>query len=192
MINKENIHKMIINDIPVNESITLRIFSLLDYQAIYYGIDQNRAFLRKWLPFVDSTKSDKDTLAFVKSVVDDVERRQEVFTIWYEGEFAGLIGLKDIDYLNRKLEIGYWLIERMTGKGIMTLSVETLINFSFEKLEMNRIQIKCAIGNKESSAIPKRLGFHFEGIERQGEKHHKKYVDLEIYSIVKQEWSNFQ
>lgn len=182
---------MIIEDIIVSDSITLKILSLLDYQAIYYGIDQNRVFLRKWLPFVDSTKSDKDTLAFVKSVVDDVERRQEIFTIWYEGEFAGLIGLKDIDYLNRKLEIGYWLIERMTGKGIMTLSVEALINFVFVKLEMNRIQIKCAIGNKESSAIPKRLSFHFEGVERQGERHQERYLDLEIYSIVKKEWSRF-
>lgn len=183
---------MIIDNIVVNDSITLRILSVLDYKAIYYGIDQNRAFLKKWLPFVDMTKSDKDTLAFVKSIVDDVERRQEVFTIWYEGEFAGLVGLKEIDYLNRKLEIGYWLIERMTGKGIMTLSVEKLIDFVFEKLEMNRIQIKCAVGNNSSSAIPKKLGFQFEGIERQGERYITKYFDIEVYSLLTKEWTNIR
>ena len=66
MLNLKSLEKMIIEDIVVNDSILLKIISVLDYKAIYYGIDQNRAFLRKWLPFVDMTKSDKDTLAFVK------------------------------------------------------------------------------------------------------------------------------
>jgi ribosomal-protein-serine acetyltransferase len=184
---------MIVNEITVNESITLNILSLVDYQSIYYAIDHNRNHLRKWLPFIDFTKSSKDTLAFVKSVVDDVERRQEVFTIWVEGEFAGLIGLKDIDYLNRRVEIGYWLVEQMIGKGIMTLSVDKLVEFVFETLQMNRVQIKCGVGNTKSSAIPKRIGFQLEGIERQGEKHAEKYIDLEVYSLLQKEWEkNFR
>jgi len=179
---------MIINDISVNQTIILKVLALIDYQTIYYAIDQNRSHLRKWLPFVDFSKSSKDTLAFVKSVVDDVERRQEVFTIWVDGEFVGLIGLKDIDFLNRRVEIGYWLVERMTGKGIMSLCVEKMIEFVFDALEMNRIQIKCGVGNSKSSAIPKRIGFLLEGIERQGEKHPDKYIDLEVYSLLQKEW----
>lgn len=180
---------MIIRELVVNKEITLRILTPNHSQTIYDAMDQNRVFLKKWLPFVNSTKSEKDTRAFVKSVIDDVERRQEVFTIWYKKDFAGLVGFKDIDYLNRKLEIGYWLIKNMTGKGIMTLSVEKLIDFAFLTLEMNRIQICCGVGNITSNAIPKRLGFSFEGIERQGEKHPGKYIDLEIYSLLKSEWN---
>jgi ribosomal-protein-serine acetyltransferase len=179
---------MNITELIVNSEITLKILDLNDSKIIFDAIDQNRNHLRKWLPFVDMTRSENDTRSFVKSIVDDVERRQEVFTIWFKDDFCGLVGLKDIDYLNRKIEIGYWLIEKMTGKGIITQSVEKLIIFIFETLEMNRIQIKCGVGNQKSSSIPKRLGFILEGIERQGERHHFNFIDLEVYSLLKKEW----
>lgn len=182
---------MNITELNVNSELTLRILHLEDSQIIYEAMDQNRNHLRKWLPFVDMTRSENDTRSFVKSIVDDIERRQEVFTIWYKNDFCGLVGLKDMDYVNRKLEIGYWLIEKMTGKGIITLSVEKLITFIFENLEINRIQIKCGIGNYKSSFIPKRLGFILEGIERQGERHQNNYIDLEVYSLLKKEWLKF-
>ena len=53
---------------------------------------------------------------------------------------------------------------------------------------MNRIQIKCGVGNQKSSSVPKRLGFIFEGIERHGERHHFNFIDLEVYSLLKKEW----
>lgn len=179
---------MIVDEIIVTDDIKLCILCINDTQTIFDAIDQNRSFLRKWLPFVDASKTVKDTHAFVKSIVDDVERRQEVFTVWYCNRFAGLLGLKEIDYLNRKLEIGYWMIEQMCGKGIMIRSVEKLINFCFSELGMNRIQIKCGVGNIKSSAIPNSLGFSLEGVERDGEKHSSNYINLEVYSILKNEW----
>jgi ribosomal-protein-serine acetyltransferase len=182
---------MNITELKVNDEIILNILKISDSQTIFEAIDQNRDHLRKWLPFVDMTRSENETRSFIKSIIDDVERRQEVFTIWHNNEFSGLIGLKDFDYLNRKVEIGYWLIEKMTGKGLITLSVEKLITFIFENLDLNRVQIKCGVGNHKSSSIPKRLGFLFEGIERQGERLHFKYIDLEIYSLLKSDWLKF-
>jgi ribosomal-protein-serine acetyltransferase len=182
------IEKMEMQKIFVDKSIVLTPMELNDTRTIYDAIDNNRTFLRRWLPFVDATKSVHDTRAFVKSIVDDAEWRQEVFTIKYNDEFTGLIGLKDIDYLNHKAEIGYWLIEKTTGKGITTKSVEKLVSFCFNNMEMNRICIKCAVNNTPSSNIPKRLGFSFEGIERAGERHGTRYFDLEVYSVLKSEW----
>ena len=55
-------------------------------------------------------------------------------------------------------------------------------------LKLNRIQIKCANGNNASKNIPKRLGFVYEGLERNGELlSDGKYVDLETYSKLKSE-----
>lgn len=179
---------MIINEIQISPSITLKILKIGDASIIFEAINNNRIFLRKWLPFVDTTETVRDTQAFVKSIVDDIERRQEVFTLWYKNEFAGLLGLKDIDYLNHKVEFGYWLIEKMCGKGIVSNAVEKLIEFCYNNLSINRIQIKCAVGNYKSIAIPKHLGFTFEGIERAGEKHGNNYFNLEVYSLLKEEW----
>ena len=99
-----------------------------------------------------------------------------------------MIGFKDTDRINLKTEIGYWLVESMNGKGIITQSVKELVNIAFLQMKINRVQIKCAVGNAKSAAVPKRLGFYFEGTERAGEKHHSRYLDLEIYSMLKKDW----
>ncbi len=159
-------------------------------EAIYTAIDQNRKFLRKWLPFVDFTKKQTDTERFVRSILaKQSSTRDEVYVIWYNHEFAGLIGFKDIDRVNDKIEIGYWLIEKMTRKGIAMAATRKMVNLAFRNMEMNRVQIRCGVGNEKSSAIPKKLGFTFEGIERSGERHNHSYIDLEVFSILKREWA---
>lgn len=175
-------------EIKVSTAIKLRRLTKNDSPVIFDAIINNRPHLRKWLPFIDNTKNPQDTMAFVDSVIDNNDRTQEIFTIWLNSQFCGLVGLKDIDYINQKVELGYWLIEQMTGKGIVTRSIEKIMKLCFIELELNRIQIKCGVGNFKSSAIPKRLGFKFEGIERAGERHLNGYVDLEIYSLLKKEW----
>lgn len=157
---------------------------------IYDCISQNRLFLRKWLPFIDQTRSLSDTESYVRMILSPPEKeRNQVFVIWHHREFAGLAGYKVIDTINHKTEIGYWMAEKMQGRGIMTRTVSKMIDYGFRNLGMNRIQIKVATGNVKSSAIPKRLGFSFEGVERAGEFHSQSYLDLEIYSILKREWA---
>ena len=55
-------------------------------------------------------------------------------------------------------------------------------------MKLNRIQIKVAVGNHKSAAIPNRLRFQLEGIERAGEFHDNKYLDLQVFSLLKQDW----
>jgi ribosomal-protein-serine acetyltransferase len=173
----------------VDDTIQLESIQLHYADTIFKAIDRNRSFLRKWLPFVDQTSNVSDTRAFIHSVTGtSSDERDDVYMIWFKGEFAGLIGYKDTDYVNAKTELGYWLIDKFQGKGIMVRSVQKLMDFAFHSLHMNRIQIKVAVGNSSSSAIPKRLNFHFEGIEREGEKHRNRYLDLEVYSFLKKEW----
>ena len=176
----------------VNDSIRLEKLRYSHAFQIFQAIETNRKFLSPWLPFVQQTRSQDDTESFIRSILADGDTRgDDVFVIWYKSQFAGLIGLKETDYINQKTEIGYWLIEKMTGLGIATRSVKALIEFLFETMKLNRIQIKCGVGNTKSSAVPKRLGFVFEGTERQGEKHQKGFIDLEVYSLLKSEYKRF-
>ena len=172
--------------IRVTNNIELETLRLSMADVIFEAIDRDREFLNRWLPFVDYTQNKSDTENFIKSVVNQPGRkRDEVYSIWYKQEFAGLIGFKETDWINRKTELGYWLTQRMQGKGIITACTEKLIRFAFQKLNMNRVQVKVATGNSKSAAIPKKLGFSFEGTERQGERHKNKYFDLNVYSLLK-------
>ena len=172
--------------LQVDKNIRLEAIKLSMATEIFDTIQRDRNYLKKWLPFVELTEKIADTERFIQSILNQPEsKKDEVYSIWFNEEFAGLIGFKETDWLNRKTELGYWLSEKMQGKGIITKCVEKLIRYTFQKLKLNRIQIKIAVGNSKSEAIPKRLGFQFEGIERAGEKHNLKYLDLQVFSLLK-------
>lgn len=170
------------------EEISLRPLQADDAQEIYDTIDAQREYLGHWLPFVAKT----DTVAFTQKAVDSLSSSDnKTFTIRKGVQFIGLIGFKATDKANCKTEIGYWLSQDYQGKGIMTRAVEVLCGNAFEELEMNRVQIMCAVGNTPSSNIPKRLGFQFEGVERDGELFADgKFVDIEVYSLLKDEYNS--
>jgi len=175
--------------ILVSNEILLERLNVADAPVIFHAIDQNRIHLGKWLPFVDYTKMVTDSEKFIHMVVSQRdESRNEVFTIWFKGEFAGLIGFHNTDKVNEKTEIGYWLISEMTGRGIITRACRVIIGIAFEKMGMNRITIRCAVGNSSSENVAIRLGFSFEGIERSSERYHDQFFDLKVFSFLKREF----
>lgn len=170
--------------------ILIKTIQIDSADLIYSGINNSREHLRKWLSFVDQTKSAGDTRKFIQSVLHSTcQKKDEIFEVWFHDEFAGLVGFKEIDHINRKVEIGYWLVKDMTGKGIINRSCQLLINHAFQKMNLNRIMIKVAKGNTKSIAVPIRLGFTFEGIERNGELLNGQFIDLEVYSLLKSDRS---
>lgn len=174
-------------NLRVDETVELRLLRLSDAKDIYETINRQRKYLGKWLPFVEHTHSIDPVQSFVNSVVNKPQASCEMaFTIRKDSVFVGLVDLKTTDLVNRKTEIGYWLSEDHQNQGIMTRSVARICAFAFDELDLNRIQIKCAVGNTPSSDIAKRLNFYFEGIERDGELlSNDTYVDLEVYSKLK-------
>jgi len=181
---------MLIKTIPITESIVLRQIQTSDAPDIFKTIDSQRQYLGKWLPFVEFSMKEADTFRFIQSNVEaSADKREFVFVIIHQGRFAGVIGFKDTDWLNRRTEMGYWLAEEMQGRGLVTQSVEKLCQFAFEELGINRIQIKCAVGNFASKKVPQRLNFRLEGIERDGELLSGGcFSDLEVYSLLKREF----
>ena len=173
--------------IRINDKIRLELIKGSMAQVIFETIECDRDYLAQWLPFVAFTKQVADTEAFIASVTRQGNKSDTIYSIWYKEEFAGLIGFKDTDWVNRKSELGYWLAKKMQGKGIISVSVEKLIKYAFKSQKLNRIQIKVAEGNAKSESIPIRFGFQFEGIERAGELHGDSYVNLKIYSLLKKE-----
>jgi ribosomal-protein-serine acetyltransferase len=171
----------------VRDDLFLKPIDITDAGDLFETIHRERNYLRKWLPFVDYTQSIKDSEDFIRSVEASASSAGDrVWVVQWQGQFSGLVGFKGTDLLNRKSEIGYWLVERSQKRGLMTESVRTLIRYGFGEMELNRIQVKCAVGNLASKKIPLRLGFSLEGVERDGELLSEGvYADLEVYSLVR-------
>lgn len=180
--------------IQLDTNIILYQIQLSDAEDIFYAIDSQRNYLGTWLPFVEFTKSIDDTKAFINSVINPLSGNEEfVFVIHYNQQFAGLAGFNHTDMVNRRAAIGYWLCQQFQGKGIMTKVVTALCNFAFTELHINRIQINCAINNSPSNKIPRKLGFTFEGIERDGELlSNGQFTDIAVYSKLFKDWCKEQ
>ena len=157
--------------------------------SMFALIDSNRPHLKEWLPWVDNmqtVENFKDHIAYCKKL--EAAATDFPFVIMTNNEMAGRIGIHYIHLHNKIAALGYWLGDGYQGKGIITRSCKALIDHCFNELGMNRVEIKCATGNFKSRAIAEKLNFKQEGILRQAELVNGKFLDLYLYSMLKEEW----
>lgn len=175
----------------IDENLELRLRSIQDVEEFYLLVDRNREYLREWLPWVDGVKSSKDIKDSTLRSLDQFSNNDGFQAgIWYKGKIVGIIGLHKINWNHRHTSIGYWLAEEYQGKGIMTKCCKAAINYIFNDLKLERVEIRCAEQNLKSKAIPERLGFTKEGISRNVENLYGEFVNHDIYGILKDEWIN--
>ena len=177
--------------IKVDEEVSLQMLTALDADRLYKITDESRTSLKQWLPWVEMIQSEKDSLLFIKQALQAyLDFRQITAGIFMKDVLVGVIGFNRIDSTNKIASIGYWLTKESEGKGIMTRAVSAFVTYGFAELLLNKIEIRVAIDNKKSRAIPERLHFKQEGIIRDAEKLPQQYVDHALYGILKREWNN--
>jgi ribosomal-protein-serine acetyltransferase len=175
--------------LTIRDNLELRTLEPSDAGNFFELIRENDAHLRQWLGWLDDDKSVADTEKYIIESNKRFENKEGLdLGIFYESKQIGGIGLFPWDRANKKTSIAYWLGEEFQGKGIITDALKTVIDYAFKEMGLNRIEVTCAVGNEKSSAIPKKLGFTFEGIAREGEWLYDHFVDLEVYSLLDKEW----
>lgn len=172
--------------IEIDDKIRIELITEKHAQSIFDRVNENRNHLRPWLPFVDRMQTVQFALNFVNGTMQrNKDNTEYAFVIFNDDKMVGRIGVYKIDHQNSIGEIGYWIIEGSQGKGIVTKSCKALIDFCFNDLKLNRVEIKCGTENLKSKTIPERLNFTQEGIIRQGELLYDKFIDLNLYSLLK-------
>jgi ribosomal-protein-serine acetyltransferase len=175
--------------IRVDSEVELKLVAEQDAFTLFQLIDANRTYLRQWLPWIDATQTADDELAFIRSARAQFQANENIScSIWYQRQLVGTIGYHPFNQLNRSVEIGYWLAAQFQGKGIMTKACRAFVVYAFDELQFNKVEIRCAVDNARSCAIPQRLGFQQEGIIRQAEWHYDHYLDLRLYGLLATEW----
>lgn len=177
--------------LDINDEIRLELINESHSKSIFELVNENRAYLREWLTFVDKMQSVEFAENFVNGTMQrNKEGIEYAFVIINQESLIGRVGIYKIDMQNKFGEIGYWLDEKMQGNGIITASCKKIIDFSFNDLKLNRLEIKCGIQNSKSEAIAHRLNFKKEGTIRQGELVNEKFVDLNLFSLLKEEYED--
>jgi ribosomal-protein-serine acetyltransferase len=146
-------------------------------------------YFHEWMPNFTDDYSLEECRGFIRQGIERLNANRELRAgIWDAGALVGVISLKSIDLVNRNASIGYYLAASHQGRGLVTRACRVLLDYAFNELGLNRVDILCAPGNLKSRAIPERLGFKEEGRLREVQWLYDHYVDLVVYAMLKSEW----
>ncbi len=175
----------------LNDRLELRSLQLTDAHELFALTDANRSHLRQWLPWLDKTQTPTDSRNFIRNTIEQfADTPAVVAAICYDDQMVGVIGYNHIDWANGVGHIGYWLAASYQGQGIMTLACRYMVDYSFNTLTLNRVVITCATGNHRSRAIPKRLGFHYEGTAYEAEWLYDHFVGHAVHALLRRDWDS--
>ena len=109
--------------------------------------------------------------------------------IVFDGKLAGSVSVVRIDERSEWAELGYCLGFDFWGKGIMTEAAGAVIDFLFEEVGVNRVEIVHAVKNPASGRVAKKCGLTKEGTKREAFKSAwGEFLDLSHWGILKSEW----
>ena len=125
----------------------------------------------------------------------EVDRNKEgQFIIWSrdtEQRIGRVIYIWPFEIFD-SLEPGWWIHPRFSGRGIATQAACILINHLFDATPIQRIQATVVVGNEASIRVTEKVGMKYEGMLRQVVWLHGRYADVNIYSILRDEWKDEQ
>lgn len=146
--------------IKVDSEIQLKALREEDATELFALTDENREYLAKYLPWVDSTTSEAGSLEFIKGCVEKRQNHEEYgFGIFFEGKLVGHISLMRLKHPEKPPEIGYWIAKAHSGKGITTRATGALTDFGLTGLDLERIVIRAVEDNIGSNKIAENLGY---------------------------------
>lgn len=93
------------------------------------------------------------------------------FVVTYDGELVGQLTVGGITYGSlRGAHVGYWVDQRVAGRGVMPTAVALAVDHCFAVLRLHRVEVNIRPENTASLRVVEKLGFRDEGM-RQGFLH---------------------
>jgi ribosomal-protein-alanine N-acetyltransferase len=101
----------------------------------------------------------------------------------------GTIGCHRVGGLNRTMEMGYVLSESYHRRGIMPEAAAALLDYVFANTDTERVQAHSMAENVPSQRVMQKIGMRHEGCLRSALFHRGRFWDMEMYSILRGEWT---
>ncbi|MDE8740493.1 GNAT family N-acetyltransferase [Pectobacterium polaris] len=148
--------------------------------ALFTLIQQEKARLRRTLPWPDSVKNVDDTRETIRANRKAFfDKTAAVYVIRWNDALAGIASFNTIQ--DKEGVIGYWIAEAFEGKGIVSQAVSTLIAAYTDANLVERCVIRASTANTRSNAVAQRLGFRFHHTEKDAEQIGEQWFDHNIY-----------
>ena len=146
------------------EGVALRQIELTDCEAWFDYLRLPEVFERtSWNP----TSVDDLRITMERYLDDDPTSSMRMAVVDQStGRLVGTIGLHTVSDVNRSAEIAYDFAPSHWGRGLATRLCETVATWSFNALNLHRLQATVMVGNERSIRVLQRCGFRHEGLLR--------------------------
>lgn len=177
---------MSITEFPVMETKRLKLRQITsdDIHNIYKGLSNSEVIKYYGISY-DTLKATEEQMIWFK------ELEKNGTGIWWaicsanDDRFFGAGGFNGLDKEHKKAEIGFWLLPEFWGQGFMQEAFPVICNYGFEQLSLNRIEGFVESENKNCKKAIEKMSFKYEGTMRECEIKDGKYLNLDIYSRLK-------
>jgi [ribosomal protein S5]-alanine N-acetyltransferase len=166
----------------------LRPFAESDAEAIY-ALQSNARVLRYWdsPPWTDQARA-QAFIAACRQIEEDGSGARFAIETLPERAFIGWCSMFRWNPVYRSLGIGYCLDEHAWGKGYATEAVRAMLQWAYEKLDLNRVEAELDTRNAASARVLEKLGFVREGLRREDCVVSGEVSDSWIYGLLRRDW----
>jgi RimJ/RimL family protein N-acetyltransferase len=146
-----------------------------------------------WRAGMSNLKVPAHLKGYIQTALKEKERHLSYPFVIYDKKndrVAGSTRFGNISFDNKRLEIGWtWLHPDFQGTGLNKACKFLLLQFAFETLGFNRVEIKTDAINLQSRKAILKIGAKEEGIFRRHQITSEGRVrDSAYYSIIREEW----
>lgn len=153
---------------------------------------QVRAANRDWLARWEATAPvPADALASYRQMVRNLSAQARSgqalpFAIEADGRFVGQLTVSGISWGSLKsASIGYWIDQRVAGRGLVPTAVAMVVDYCFFSLGLHRVEINIRPENTASLRVVEKLGFRDEGLRVQYLHIAGDWRDHRTFALVK-------
>lgn len=151
------------------ERLLLRKITVLDYEAILFL--RSDAIVNKFIERSEDrkTKNKADAIKFIKETNEAFKKNKSVawgITLHDNPKIIGSICLWNFSENSKIAEVGYDLSPHFHNNGIMSEALQTVVEFGFKQLKLDKIEAFTHIKNEPSKRLLKKCGFKLN-VERK-------------------------
>ncbi|MEQ8673666.1 MAG: GNAT family N-acetyltransferase [Aggregatilineales bacterium] len=174
----------------IDSELELVLIQAHHAEPLFKIVERDRAYLRRWQNWPDYIQTVDDMMMIVDRSDQKISTGNGFdLVICYRGQVVGKIGLVYVAVAHLRTEIGYWLGQDFQGHGIMTRACVAVTAYAFHHMLMETVNIRCALGNTRSRAIPERLGFVDTGLLPNKTWLHGRRIEETLYMMTPDRWS---
>ncbi len=176
-----------LNSFPTlrTERLILREITLNDAED-FFVLRKNKEAMK----YIDKPlhKSVSETQELIQKIIDDIKNNETIaWAISLKGnqKLIGTIGYHRIQKEHHRGEIGYMISPEYWNKGLVSEALVKVLEYGFTQMKFHSIEGVINPNNLISAKLLKKFGFIKEAYFKENYFFEGKFLDTEIYSLLR-------